>query len=143
VRSGEDGFVGVGRPQAVAALHLAGVRAGLARQHAGIGAHADHLVAQPTVLELVEQPLRLADECPRIYRRLRVDGGRQLRRAVVSVHDPLDVAADLQAQAEVPLFRGLGHRGEPTAFPLPRLRVRATLVDGRLRCELVAGSSRR
>ena len=45
VRGGEDGFVGVGRPDAVAALDLVGVRAGLARQHAGVGAQADDLVA--------------------------------------------------------------------------------------------------
>jgi hypothetical protein len=103
VRSGEDGFLGVGRPHAVAPLHLVGVRAGLAGQHAGIGAQADHLVAQPALLELVEQRLRLDDECPRINRRLRVDGGRQLRRAVVGVDGPLDVAAELEPQPEVAL----------------------------------------
>lgn len=103
MRGCEDGFVGVGRPHAVAPLHLVGVRAGLARQHAGVGAHANHLVAQPAVLELVEQRLCLGDECPRIYRRLRIDGGRQLWRAVVGVDDPLDVAAELQPQPEVTL----------------------------------------
>jgi hypothetical protein len=91
VRGGEDGFVGVGRPNAVAPLDLVGVRVGLAGQNAGVGAHADHLVAQPAVVELVEQRLSLGDERPRLGRRLRVDGGRQLRRAVVGVDDPFDV----------------------------------------------------
>jgi hypothetical protein len=103
VRGGEDGFVGVGRPNAVAPLDLVGVRVGLAGQNAGVGAHADHLVAQPAVVELVEQRLSLGDERPRLGRRLRGDGGRQLRRAVVGVDDPLDVAAELQAEPEVAL----------------------------------------
>ena len=88
MRGREDGFVGVGRPHAVAALDLVGVRAGLARQHAGVGAQADHLVAQPAVLELVEQRLCVGDERPRVDRRLRVDRRRQLRRAEVRVDDP-------------------------------------------------------
>ena len=115
VRGCEDGFVGVGRPHAVAALHLVGVRAGLACQRAGVGAQADHLVAQPAVLELVEQRFCSGDECSRFDRRLRVDGGRQLRRAVVGVDDPFDVPAELQPQPEVALGSGLGHHGEPTA----------------------------
>ena len=109
VRGCEDGFVGVGRPHAVAALHLVGVRAGLASQHAGAGAQPDHLVAQPAVLELVEQRLSRGDERSRLDRRLRVDGGRQLRRAVVGVDDPFDVPAKLQPQPEVALRSGLGH----------------------------------
>jgi hypothetical protein len=54
VRGGEDGLVGEARPHAVAALHLVGVRAGVAGQHASVGVQADHLVAQPAVLKLVE-----------------------------------------------------------------------------------------
>ncbi len=109
MRGCEDGFVGIGRPHAVAALDLVGVRAGLARQHAGVGAQTDHLVAQPAVLELVEQRLGGGDELSRVDRRLRVDGGRQLRRAVVGVDDPFDVPAELQPQPEVALRSGLGH----------------------------------
>jgi hypothetical protein len=67
---------GVDRPHAVAPVDLVGVRAGLARQHAGVGAQADDLVAEPAVLELVEQRLRGGDKRPRLGRRLRVDGGR-------------------------------------------------------------------
>ena len=70
VRGREHGFVGEGRPHAVAALHLVGVRAGLACQHAGVGAEADHLVAQPAVLELAEQRLGGGDERPRVDQRL-------------------------------------------------------------------------
>ena len=77
MRGREDGFVGEGGPHAVAPLHLVGVRAGLARQHARVGAHTDDLVAQPAVLELVEQRLCGRDERPRVDRRLRVDGFRQ------------------------------------------------------------------
>ena len=109
MRGCEDGFVGVGRPHAVVALHLVGVRAGLACQRAGAGAHAHHLVAQPAVLELVEQGFCSCDECSRFDRRLRVDGGRQLRRAVVGVDDPFGVPAELQPQPEVALGSGLGH----------------------------------
>ena len=62
VRGREHGLVGAGRPHAVASLHLVGVRTGLAREHAGVGAQADHLVAQPAVVQVVEQGLRGGDE---------------------------------------------------------------------------------
>ena len=117
VRGREDRFVGVGRPHAVAPLDLVGIRAGLARQHAGVRAQADHLVAQPAVLELVEQLLCVGDERPGIDRRLRLDSRRQLRRAVVGVDDPFDVAAEPQAQPEVALHSGQNHCAEPTASP--------------------------
>jgi hypothetical protein len=103
VRGGEDGFVGVGRADGIAPLHLVRIRAGLARQYAGVRSQADHLVAQPAVLELVEQRLRLGHERRGIRRRLRVDGGRQPRRAEVGVDDALDVTAELQAQPEIAL----------------------------------------
>ena len=126
VRGREHGFVGERRPHAVAALHLVGVRAGLACQHAGVGADADHLVAQPAVLELAEQRLGGGDERPRVDQRLVVDRGRQFRRAEVGVDDPLDVAAELQPQPEVALWRGRGH-----ATSVRRLRRSAFL--GRVR----------
>jgi sirohydrochlorin ferrochelatase len=59
----------------------------------------DHLVAQPAVLELVEQRLRLGDERPRVDRRLLLDCGRQLGRAEVGVDDSFDVAAEAVAQS--------------------------------------------
>ena len=118
MRGREDGFVGEGRSHAVAALHLVGVRAGLARQHAGVRAQADDLVAQPAVLELVEQRLGGRHERPRVDRRLGLDGGRQLRRAVVGVDDPVDMAADLQAEPEVALDDSTRSRGEPTTAPV-------------------------
>ena len=95
VRGREDDFVGVGRPHAVAPLDLVGVRGGLACQHARVRAQPGRLVPQPAVLELVEERLRGGYERSRIDRWLRVDGGRQLGRAVVRVDDPVDVAADL------------------------------------------------
>ena len=133
MRGREDGFVGVGRPHAVAALDLVGVRAGLARQHAGVGAQADHLVAQPAVLELVEQSLRGGDERPRLDRRLRVDGGGQLGRAEVGVDDPFDVPAELEPQPEVALRGGLGHVVSVRRSGLRRRGGPRSSVDGRLR----------
>lgn len=85
----------MGRPHAVAAVDLVGVRDRLARQHAGVRAQPDDLVAQPAILELVEQRLRGGDDRPQLHPRLCVDGGRQLRRPVVGVDDPVDVAAEL------------------------------------------------
>jgi hypothetical protein len=107
VRRSEDGFVGVGRPHAEAAVRLVGERAGLACQHAGVGAHSDHLVAQPAVLELVEQGFCSRDERSRLEGRLGVDSRRELRRSEVRVDDPLKVAAELQPQPQVPLGDGL------------------------------------
>ena len=111
VRRGEGGFVGMRRPHAVAALHLVGVRAGLPCQHAGVGSQADDLVVQPAVLDLAEQRLCVGDECPRLDRRLRVDGGGELRRPEVGVDDAVDVPADLQPESEVALRGGLAPVG--------------------------------
>jgi hypothetical protein len=47
---------------AVTARDLVGIRDRLARQGAGVGTQADHLVAEPAVLELVAQRLRLGRE---------------------------------------------------------------------------------
>jgi hypothetical protein len=47
VRGRGDGFAGVGRPHAVAPLDLVGVRKGLARQRAGVGAQADQWSRSP------------------------------------------------------------------------------------------------
>jgi len=109
VRGCEEGFLGVGRPHAVASLHLVGVRGGLARQHAGVGAQPDHLVVQPAVLELVEQGFCRGDQRSRLDGRRRLDGCRRLRRSEVGIDDPFDVAAELQAQPEIALRDGLGH----------------------------------
>ena len=111
MRGREDRFVGVGRPDAVAALDLVGVRRRLAGEHAGVRAQADHLVAQPAVVELVEQGLRVGDERPRLDGRRGLDRRRQLRRSEVGVDDPVDVPAELQPQPEVALRDG--HRQEP------------------------------
>ena len=102
MRGGEDGLVGAPRPHAVAPGDLVGVRAGLAGQHTGEGTQPDHLVAQPAVVQLVQQVLRVGDERPRIGRRLGVDRGGQLRRAEVGVDDPVVVPAEPQAQPDVP-----------------------------------------
>jgi hypothetical protein len=72
----EDGLVGEGRSHAVARFHLVRVRAGLARQDAGVGAQPGYLVTQPAVLELVEQRLCGGDERLRLHRLLCVGGGR-------------------------------------------------------------------
>jgi hypothetical protein len=117
VRSREHRFIGMGRPHAVAPLDLVRVRARLARQHAGVGAQADHLVAQPAVLELVEEQLCVGDERPRVDQRLRLDSRRQLRWTVIGVDDPFDVSAEPQAQPEVALHSGQDHCAEPTALP--------------------------
>ena len=81
----------------------------LACQHAGVGAKALHLVAEPAVLELVEERLRVGDERTRVGRRLLLDGCRQLHGAVVGVDDPVDVPAELQPQPEVAVRGGPGH----------------------------------
>jgi len=106
VRRSEDGFVGVGRPDAVAALRLVGIRAWLSRQHARVRADADHLIAQPAVLELVEQRLCGGDEGSRLDRRLGLDRRHQLRRSEVCVDEPIDVTTELQPQLQVPLGNG-------------------------------------
>ncbi len=98
MRRFEDRFVGVGRPHAVAALHLVSVRAGLPRQHAGVGAEPSYLVTQPAIPELAEEGLCGRDERPRVDGSLRLDGGGQLRRAEVGVDNPFDVPAELQPQ---------------------------------------------
>ena len=112
MRGAEHGFVGVGRPDAVAPLHLVGVGARLARQHARVGAQADDLVAQPAVLELVAQRLGGGDQRAWVDRRLRLDGRRQLRRAEVGIDDPVDVPAELQPQHRRSAQRRTGSRGE-------------------------------
>jgi hypothetical protein len=76
------------------------VRKGLARQRAGVGCAGRSVVAQPAVLELVEQRLGRRSEPTRVDRGLRVDGGRQLRRAVVCVDDSFDVPAELEPKPE-------------------------------------------
>ena len=55
VRSLEDVLVGVDGSDAEAPLDLVGVRAGLAGEHSRVGTETDHLVAQPSVLELVQE----------------------------------------------------------------------------------------
>jgi hypothetical protein len=75
----EDCFVRVCRPDAVAALDRVRVRGGLARQHPRLRAQPDDLVAQPAVLELLEQRVGVADERARLRRRRRVDRRRELR----------------------------------------------------------------
>src|SRR2546430_16991514 len=77
---------------------LVGIRPGLARQHARVGAQPDHLVAQPAVLELVEQRLCGGDDPPRVDRRLRVDGSRQLGQiGTAHVRTPVTVETPLPA----------------------------------------------
>ena len=116
VRGREDGFVGVGRPHAIAPLHLVGVRARLACQHARVGAQPDHLIAQPAVLELLQESLCGRDERSRVDGRLGVDGDRQFRRAEVGVDYPFHVAAELQPELEVALYDGLGHAASLRRF---------------------------
>ena len=144
VRGREDGFVGVARTHAVAPLHLVGVRAGLARQHARIRVQPEHLVAQPAVLELFQQRLRGGDERPRVDRRLRVDGSRQLGRSEVRVDDPFDVPAELQPQPEVALRGGVGHAaslGVPGCL-CAHLECERMFVSGWVQCKaLVTASS--
>jgi hypothetical protein len=111
VRVEEDALVGESRPHPVAPLHLVRIRAGLACQHAGVGSETDHLIAQPAVLELVEQLLCGGDEHPGLDGRLGVDGGRQLRWAEIRVDDPVDVTAELQPQPQITPGGGLGRFG--------------------------------
>ncbi len=126
VRGREDRLVGVRRSHAVAALDLVGVRERLACQHAGVGAQADHLVAQPAVLELVEQLLCGGNERPRLGGRRSLDLRRPLGRPEVRIDQPVDVAAELQPQADVPARETRrrsvpvvlrAHTREPTASP--------------------------
>jgi hypothetical protein len=110
VRGGEDGLVGAGRADAVAALDLVGVRAVLAGQHAGEGTQAGDLVTQPAVGQLAEQRFGVGDEYRRVHRRRRLDRSGQRQRADVRVDDAVHVPADLEAQPEVPFRRRFGHR---------------------------------
>jgi hypothetical protein len=103
MRLREDRLVGVGRPHAVAPLDLVRVRDGLAGEHAGVCAEPGDLVAQPAVLELVEQRVGVGDKRRRVDRRLGAGGGGKLGRPVVGVDDPVDMPADPQPQAEVAL----------------------------------------
>jgi hypothetical protein len=56
----------------------------------------------------LEQRLCVGDERARVDGPLRLDLGRQLGRPDVRVDEPLDMAPELQPQAEVPLREGLG-----------------------------------
>ena len=108
--------VGVFRAQfgadAVAPLDLVGVREPFARERAGVGAEAVHLIAQPS------PALRLEVGARRDLGRERVCVGREitgrdrlfgccrlgeLRRAVVGVHEAVDVPPEPQPEGEVPL----------------------------------------
>ena len=80
MRGGENRLVRVSRSNAVAPLHLVGVRAGLACQHAGVGAKSDDLVPQPAASNS-SSSASAAETAPAVNRRLRVYGGGQLRGA--------------------------------------------------------------
>jgi hypothetical protein len=117
----EDGFVRAARPDAIAALDLVGIRRALARQHAGVRAQAEHLVAQPAVLQLVDQQICGGDERPRVDRRLRVDCGRQLgpgrsrrRRFLRRAGRAATPAGGSAARPTRP------RNAHPTAFPVQR-----------------------
>ena len=114
MRRGEYVLVGEDRPHAVAALDLVGVRDRLAGQHAGVGAQAGDLVAQPAVLERVEERLRLGEERRGVGERLGCDRRCQLGRAEVRVDEPVHVTAESQPEPQIPL-RGIGHELVPRA----------------------------
>jgi hypothetical protein len=109
VRRGEDVLVGERRPQPVAALHLVGVRGGVAGERARVGAQARGLVAEPAVGDLVEQCLGVLDEKPRLDGLRGRDRLGQLGRPVVRVDDSVDVTAEPEAEQEVALGDGSGH----------------------------------
>ena len=69
MRGSEDVLVGVRRTNAVASLHLVGIRAWIAGQHSRVGAQADHLIAEPAVVDVVEQGLGGRDELAWLDRR--------------------------------------------------------------------------
>ena len=110
----EHGLVGVLGPVAVAPLSLVAERQPLAGQEAGVGVDAEHLVAQPAGLELVEQRLGVGDQRLRGGRRLGLDLGGQLRRADVGIDQVGVVAAELEAEPEIAASDGVGHAGERT-----------------------------
>ena len=105
----EDRLVRVDGANAVAPLDLVGVRAHLAREHPGVGVQPDDLVAQPAVVQLAEEAFRAGDEHARVDRRLCVDGGLELGRAVVRIDEPFDMSAELQPEPDIALGGGFGH----------------------------------
>src|SRR5215204_471504 len=109
VGGGEDGLLGPARADAVAALHFVGVRGGLTCKCSGVRPQAHDLVAQPTVLELAEEPVRVGDERSRLHRRLRVNGGLEVGRAEVRVDEAVDVAPEPEAEPDVALGGRVGH----------------------------------
>jgi hypothetical protein len=109
VGRGEDVLVGERRPHAVAALDLVRVRGGIAGEGARVGAQARDLIAEPAVGDVVEQCLGVVDETARLDRLCGRDRRGQPGRPVVRVDDPVDVAAEPEAQQEVALGDGPGH----------------------------------
>jgi hypothetical protein len=95
------------RSNAVAAFDLIGVGDLLARELARDGLEPDDLVPQPAVGG-VEQRGGIGDERHRLAERLGVHPLLQLRRAVVRVHEPVDVPPEPEPEPDVVL----GHRSE-------------------------------
>ena len=119
MRRHEDGFVGVGRSRAVAALRLVGVRAPLVREHPGVRPEAHHLVTQPAVVELVEQCVRGGHELSWLSGLRGGDRLRELRRPEVRIDDAVDVLPELEPEPQVALRDGLVHACEPRASAGP------------------------
>jgi hypothetical protein len=95
------------RSNAVAAFDLVGVGDLLARELARDGLEPDDLVPQPAVGG-VEQRGGIGDERRRHAERLGVHLLLQLRRAVVRVHEPVDVPPEPEPEPDVVL----GHRSK-------------------------------
>ena len=103
VRRVQGRLVGAGGFDAEAGGDLVAVAPALAGDHPRAGAKAGDLVAEPPVVELVEQSVTLGHQLGRRGRLLAVDASGQVGRPVVGLDHSLVVAGQAEGKQDVAL----------------------------------------